>query len=75
MKLIMPSSEMLLPVPIVRADVSEELSVSIIRDPNSQILFILMIEALSSSETSILTRATRRHIPEDVIFIVTGMKT
>jgi hypothetical protein len=87
----MPSSGMLCHVALVRTDVSEELSASIIRVtrivelgttlaatsnrrtvtasvvPSSPILVALMKEALSSSETSVLARATRRNIPEDTI--------
>jgi hypothetical protein len=35
--------------------------------PSSPILVTLMMEALSSSETSVLTRAAERNIPEEGI--------
>jgi hypothetical protein len=35
--------------------------------PSSPILVTVLMEALSSSETSVLKRVTRHHIPEDAI--------
>jgi hypothetical protein len=86
----MPSSGILRCVALVRTDVSEVPSTSIIKmlrnavylgflrsvrrllvnvnvAPSSSILVTLMMEALGFSETSVLTRATRRIIPEDGI--------
>jgi hypothetical protein len=66
-------------VALVRMDVSEERIASTITAEifserettlavtSSMILVSLMIEAIRSSETSVLIRATRRHIPEDDI--------
>jgi hypothetical protein len=62
---------MLCHVALVRTDVSEELvrrllvTASVV--PSSLILVTLMNEALSYSETSVLTGATRSNIPEDTI--------
>jgi hypothetical protein len=59
----MPSSDVLRRVALIRTDVSEERSASIIRVTRLGEL----IEALCSSETSVPTRDTRRNIPEDGI--------
>jgi hypothetical protein len=82
----MPSSEMLCHVAFVRTDVSEERNASSIRATRlgelvrrllvtANVLVTLMIEALHSPETSVLTRATRCTIQEDGIFIVIVVKT
>jgi hypothetical protein len=64
----MSSSGMLRRVALLRADVSEVLSAAN-NFPSSPILVTLMMEALSSSTTSVLTRATGRNVPEDDILL------
>jgi hypothetical protein len=79
------SSGMLRPAALEGTDVSEEFSASFIGGflrrvrrllvrasvvPSSPFV-TLMKEALNSSETSVLTRATRRNITEDAILQVT----
>jgi hypothetical protein len=48
---------------------SQRASVDTANVPNSLIIVTVMMEAPSSSETSLLTRATRRHITEDGILL------
>jgi hypothetical protein len=66
----MASPGMLRRVALERTDVSEESSapISTVR----RIGELGTTLALSSSETSVLTRATRRNIPEDAILRIRG---
>jgi hypothetical protein len=69
----MASSGMLCHVALVTTNVSEEFSASIIRvtrigELRTRLaITTLMMEALGSSETSVLTRSTWHNIPEDAL--------
>jgi hypothetical protein len=73
----MPSTGMLRRLAVVRIDVSEERGILFLRSlrrllltanvSSSFILVTLMMEAVCSIETSVLTRSTRRNVPEDGI--------
>jgi hypothetical protein len=78
----MPSSGMCRRVAPLRTDVSEKRIASIVRVnrnsvlrllvtvnvvPSSLIVFTLMMEVIFSPETSVMIRATRRQVPEDIL--------
>jgi hypothetical protein len=75
----MTSSGMLRRVSLLRSDVSEELNAFVfLRSvrrlvvtanvvPSLSMIITLILEALGSSETSVLTRVTRCNVPEDAI--------
>jgi hypothetical protein len=52
---------------------SQRASVACYSVPSAFVLFTMMIEAVRSSETSVLTRTTRYHIPEDGILYVSSI--